>query len=54
MSSGSGSKFQKVPDPVSDPTFSRKKYDFKCPKIAFKNTILKEYLNLVYENGQNY
>jgi hypothetical protein len=54
MSSGSGSRsnFQKVPDPVSDPTFFLKKYDFKGPKMAFKNSILKEYLNLVL-NGQN-
>jgi hypothetical protein len=42
MSSGSGSNFQTVPDPVSDPTFFLKKYDFKGPKIAFQNIILKE------------
>jgi hypothetical protein len=35
MSSGSGSDFQKVSDPVSDPTFFLKKYDFKGPKIEF-------------------
>jgi hypothetical protein len=53
MSSGSGSVsgsyFQKVP--VSDPTFFQKKYDFKGTKMAFKNIIFKEYLNLVNENG---
>jgi hypothetical protein len=52
MSSGSGSYFQKVP--VSDPTFFLTKYDFIGPKMAFQNIILKEYLNLVYKNGQNY
>jgi hypothetical protein len=52
MSSGSGSHFQKVP--VSDPTFSLTKYDFKDPKMAFQNIIFKEYLNLIYKNGQNY
>jgi hypothetical protein len=51
---GSGSNFQKVPDPVSDPAFFLKKYGFKGPKMAFQNIIFKEYLNLVYENGQNY
>jgi hypothetical protein len=30
------------------------KYDFKGPKIAFQNIIFKEYLNLIYKNGQNY
>jgi hypothetical protein len=25
----------KVPDPVSDPTFFLKKYDFKGPKMSF-------------------
>jgi hypothetical protein len=39
---GSGSNFQKVPDPVSDPTFFLKKYDFKGPKMAFQNIIFKE------------
>jgi hypothetical protein len=48
----SGSYFQKVL--VSDPTFFLTKYDFKCPKMAFQNIIFKEYLNLVYKNGQNY
>jgi hypothetical protein len=43
---------QKVP--VSDPTFFLTKYDFKGPKLAFQNIIFKEYLNLVYENSQNY
>jgi hypothetical protein len=54
MSSGSvsGSYFQKVP--VSDPTFFLTKYDFKSPKMEFQNIIFKEYLNLVYKNGQNY
>jgi hypothetical protein len=47
MSSGSGSNFQKVPDPLSDPTFFLKKYDFKGSKMTFKNIIVKEYLNLV-------
>jgi hypothetical protein len=44
MSSGSGSKFQKVP--VLDPTFFLNKYEFKGPKMAFQNipVILKEYL----------
>jgi hypothetical protein len=51
VSSGSGSYFQKVP--VSDPTFSLTKYDFKGPKIAFQNIIFKEYLNLGNKNGQN-
>jgi hypothetical protein len=46
--SGSWSYFQKVPKPVSDPTFFLKKYDFKGPKMAFQNIILKEYLTLVY------
>jgi hypothetical protein len=36
MSSGSGSNFQKVPDPVSDPTFFLKKYDFRGPKRHFR------------------
>jgi hypothetical protein len=48
----SGSYFQKAP--VSDPTFFLTKYDFKGPKMAFQNLIFKEYLNLVYINGQNY
>jgi hypothetical protein len=48
MSSGSGSNFQKVPDPVSDKTFFLKKDDFKGPKMAFQHTIFKKYLNLVY------
>jgi hypothetical protein len=52
MNSGSGSYFQKVP--VSDATFFLTKYDFKGPKMAFQNIIFKEYLNLVYKNGQNY
>jgi hypothetical protein len=56
MSSGSvsrsGSYFQTVP--VSDPTFFLMKYDFKGPKMAFQNIIFKEYLNLVYKNGQNF
>jgi hypothetical protein len=43
MSSGSGSYLQKVSDPVSDPTFFMKKYDFKGPKMAFQNIIFKEY-----------
>jgi hypothetical protein len=30
------------------------KYDFKGPKMAFQNIIFKEYLNLIYKNGQNY
>jgi hypothetical protein len=47
MSSGYGSYFHKVPDPVSDPTFFLKKYDYKGPKIAFQNIIFKECLNLV-------
>jgi hypothetical protein len=47
MSFGSGSNFQTLPDPVSDPTFFLKKYYFKGPKMAFQNIILKEYLNLV-------
>jgi hypothetical protein len=45
LSMSSGSYFQKVP--VSDPTFFLKKYDFKGPKMAFQNIILKEYLYLV-------
>jgi hypothetical protein len=52
MSSGSGSYFQKVP--VSDPAFFLTKYDLKGPKMAFQNIIFKDYLNLVYKNGQNY
>jgi hypothetical protein len=40
----SGSDFQKVPDPVPDPTFFLKKYDFKGPKMAFQNIILKNTL----------
>jgi hypothetical protein len=52
MSSGSGNNFQKVP--VSETTFFLMKYDFKGPKLAFQNIILKEYLNLVHKNGQNY
>jgi hypothetical protein len=52
--STSGSNFKKIPDPVSDPTFFMKKYDFKGPKMAFKNIIFNEYLNLIYEIGQNY
>jgi hypothetical protein len=47
MSSGSGSYFQKVPDPVSDPTFFLKKHYFNGPKMAFQNIIFEEYLNLV-------
>jgi hypothetical protein len=35
MSVGSGSDFQKVPDPVLDPTFLLNKYDFKGPQMAF-------------------
>jgi hypothetical protein len=50
MSSGSGSYFQKVP--VSDPTFFLTKYDFKGPKMAFRNMIFKEYLNFLYKNGK--
>jgi hypothetical protein len=42
MSSGSGSYFQKDPDPVLDPAFFLKKYDFKGPKMAFQNRIFKE------------
>jgi hypothetical protein len=40
MSFRSGSEFQKVPDPVSDPTFFLKKYDFKGPTYRYlaKNT----------------
>jgi hypothetical protein len=52
MSSGSGSYFQKVS--LSEPTFFLTKYDFKGPKIAFQSIIFKEYLNLLYKNGQNY
>jgi hypothetical protein len=52
FSMSSGSYFQKVP--VLDPTFFLTKYDFKGPKMAFLNIIFKEYLNLVYKNGQNY
>jgi hypothetical protein len=54
MSSGSvsGSYFQRIP--VSDPTFFLTKYDFKGPKMTFQIIIFKEYLNLVYKNGQNY
>jgi hypothetical protein len=52
ISSGSGSYFQK--NPVSDPTFFLTKYDFKGSKMAFQNIILKENLNLIYKNGQNY
>jgi hypothetical protein len=29
------------------------KYDFKGPKMAFQHIIFREYLNLVYKNGQN-
>jgi hypothetical protein len=54
FSMSSGSNFQEVPDPVSDPTLFMKKYDFKGPKMAFQSIIFKEYLNLVYQNGQNY
>jgi hypothetical protein len=56
MSSGSGSRsdFQKIPDPVSDPTFFLKKYDFAFPKMAFQNIIFKEYFNEIYLNGQIY
>jgi hypothetical protein len=43
MSSGSGSDFQKVPEPVSDPTFFLKKYDVKGLKMALQNIIFKEY-----------
>jgi hypothetical protein len=42
MNNGSGSYFQKVPHPVSDPTFFLKKNDFKGPKMALQNIILKE------------
>jgi hypothetical protein len=45
--SGSRINFQNVPDPVSDPNFFLEKYDFKGPKMAFQNIILKQYLNLV-------
>jgi hypothetical protein len=51
MSSGSGFNFQKVPDPVSDPTFFLKKCDFKGPKMAFQNIILKEYPVLKFSTG---
>jgi hypothetical protein len=51
MSSGSGSgsesNFQKVPDPVSDPNFFLKKYDFKGLQMAFQNIIFKKFSNLV-------
>jgi hypothetical protein len=39
MSFGSGSDF--FPDPVSDPTFFLKKFDFEGPKMA--NILFKEY-----------
>jgi hypothetical protein len=40
----SGSNFQKVPDPVSDPTFFLKEYGFKGHKMAFQNIIFKAVL----------
>jgi hypothetical protein len=40
--------FQLVSDSVSDLTFSLNKYDYKEPKMAFYNILLKEYLILVY------
>jgi hypothetical protein len=30
------------------------KYYFKGPKMAFKNKIFQEYLNLVHKNAQSY
>jgi hypothetical protein len=44
--SGSGSYFSKIPDTISGPTFILKIFDFKGPKMAFWNVLLKEYLNL--------
>jgi hypothetical protein len=37
----------------NDPTFFLTKYDFKGPKMAFRNIIFKVYLNLVYKNDKN-
>jgi hypothetical protein len=51
---GSGSGFQKVPDPTLNIySSSTTTGDFKENLVEFKNSILKEYLNLVSYNGQN-
>jgi hypothetical protein len=48
MSSRSGSNFQKVPVPVSDPTFFLKKYDFKGPKMGILKHTFQRILKYSY------